>query len=43
MVERACQQNLPTAPPTYDAELAEALAEIIWNTLHLEPMRSSWR
>src|ERR1700752_2000544 len=38
MVERACQQNLPTAPPSYDAELAASMAEIIWNTLYLKPM-----
>lgn len=36
MVERACQQNLPTAPDSYDAELAATLAEIIWATLYLE-------
>jgi TetR/AcrR family transcriptional regulator, ethionamide resistance regulator len=36
MVERACQQNLPTAPESYDAELATTLAEIIWNTLYLK-------
>jgi len=38
MVERTCQQNLPTAPASYDAELAATLAEIIWNTLYLEPI-----
>jgi AcrR family transcriptional regulator len=38
MVERACQQNLPTAPNSYDAELAATISEIIWNTLYLEPM-----
>jgi TetR/AcrR family transcriptional regulator, ethionamide resistance regulator len=37
MVERACQQNLPAAPESYDAELAATLAEIIWNTLYLKP------
>jgi TetR/AcrR family transcriptional regulator, ethionamide resistance regulator len=36
MVERACQQNLPTEPTSYDAELATSLAEIIWNTLYLK-------
>lgn len=36
MVERACQQNLPTAPESYDTELAATLAEIIWATLYLE-------
>jgi len=38
MVERACQQNLPTAGASYDAELAATLAEIIWGTLYLKPM-----
>jgi AcrR family transcriptional regulator len=41
MVERACQQNLPTAPRTYDAELAESLAQIIWGALYLEPIPPS--
>jgi AcrR family transcriptional regulator len=36
MVERTCQQNLPTEPASYDAELATSLAEIIWNTLYLK-------
>ena len=36
MVERACQQNLPAEPASYDAELAATLAEIIWNTLYLK-------
>ncbi len=36
MVERACRQNLPGAPKSYDAELAATLAEIIWATLYLE-------
>jgi TetR/AcrR family transcriptional regulator, ethionamide resistance regulator len=36
MVERTCQQNLPTEPDSYDAELATTLAEIIWNTLYLK-------
>jgi AcrR family transcriptional regulator len=36
MVERTCQQNLPTEPDSYDAELAKTLAEIIWNTLYLK-------
>ncbi len=38
MVERACHQNLPTAPDSYDAELAEALAQIIWGSLYLAAM-----
>jgi TetR/AcrR family transcriptional regulator, ethionamide resistance regulator len=37
MVERACQQNLPTKPPVYDAELAATLAEIVWGALYLKP------
>jgi AcrR family transcriptional regulator len=41
MVERACQQNLPTAPDSYDAELAEALAQIIWSSLYLKAMPPS--
>jgi TetR/AcrR family transcriptional regulator, ethionamide resistance regulator len=36
MVERTCQQNLPTEPASYDTELATTLAEIIWNTLYLK-------
>jgi len=36
MVERACQQNLPVRPRDYDAELAAALAEIVWGALYLE-------
>jgi len=41
MVERACHQNLPTAPPSYDAELAASMAEIIWGTLYLKPISAS--
>jgi TetR/AcrR family transcriptional regulator, ethionamide resistance regulator len=37
MVERTCQQNLPGAPDSNDAELAATLAEIIWATLYLKP------
>ena len=37
MVERSCQQNLPTNPPTYDAELATTLTEIVWGALYLKP------
>jgi TetR/AcrR family transcriptional regulator, ethionamide resistance regulator len=37
MVERSCQQNLPTKPADYDAELATALAEIVWGALYLKP------
>jgi hypothetical protein len=36
MAERACQQNLPGAPDSYDAELATTLAEIVWATLYLK-------
>jgi hypothetical protein len=38
MVERACQQNLPTKPAEYDAELASALTEIVWGALYLAPI-----
>lgn len=38
MVERACHQNLPAAPQSSDAELAEALAQIIWGALYLKAM-----
>ncbi|SOX55114.1 TetR/AcrR family transcriptional regulator [Mycobacterium ahvazicum] len=38
MAERACQQNLPGAPGSYDAELATTLSEIIWATLYLKPL-----
>jgi TetR/AcrR family transcriptional regulator, ethionamide resistance regulator len=41
MVERTCQQNLPTAPATYDAELATALTQIIWGALYLKAIRPS--
>lgn len=40
MVERACQQNLPPNPPAYDAELANALTEIVWGALYLTPIAS---
>jgi len=38
MVERTCQQDLPGAPASHDAELAATLAEIVWNTLYLGPL-----
>jgi TetR/AcrR family transcriptional regulator, ethionamide resistance regulator len=38
MVERACQQNLPTKPAAYDAELATTLTEIVWGALYLTPI-----
>jgi TetR/AcrR family transcriptional regulator, ethionamide resistance regulator len=37
MVERTCQQNLPTKPPDYDTQLAATLAEIVWGALYLKP------
>ena len=37
MVERACQQNLPSRPAAYDAELATTLTEIVWAALYLMP------
>ncbi|OBK19503.1 TetR/AcrR family transcriptional regulator [Mycobacterium asiaticum] len=41
MVERACQQNLPTHPaeadPEYDALLTTTLTEIVWGALYLKP------
>ena len=36
MVERTCQQNLPSRPASYDAELTDVLTEIVWATLYLE-------
>jgi AcrR family transcriptional regulator len=41
MVERACQQNLPTERDSYDAELAATLAEIVWGALYLTPISTS--
>ncbi len=38
MVERACQQNLPTQPASYDVELAGTLTEIVWGALYLVPI-----
>jgi AcrR family transcriptional regulator len=38
MVERACQQNLPTQPAAYDVELAATLTEIVWAALYLVPI-----
>ncbi|WP_395310905.1 TetR/AcrR family transcriptional regulator [Mycobacterium sp. AMU20-3851] len=35
MVERSCQQNLPTRPSSYDAELATTLTQIIRGALYL--------
>lgn len=36
MVERACQQTLPAKPASYDVELAQSLAQIVWGALYLE-------
>ena len=36
MVERVCQQNLPTQPSSYDDELAASLSQIIRGALYLE-------
>jgi AcrR family transcriptional regulator len=36
MVERTCQQTLPGMPPSYDAELAVTLTQIVWGALYLE-------
>ncbi len=41
MVERACQQNLPSSPPEYDAELTTTLTEIAWGALYLAPITRS--
>jgi AcrR family transcriptional regulator len=38
MVERSCHQNLPTAPPSQDGELASALTQIVWGALYLEAL-----
>ena len=35
MVERTCQQNLPSRDAEYDSELATALTEIVWGALYL--------
>lgn len=35
MVERTCQQNLPSRPVSYDAELATTITEIVWAALYL--------
>jgi TetR/AcrR family transcriptional regulator, ethionamide resistance regulator len=36
MVERTCQQNLPSHPPDYDTELVNTLTEIAWGALYLK-------
>ena len=41
MVERTCQQNLPTEPTAYDTELITTLTEIIWAALYLRPTATS--
>jgi len=40
MVERTCQQNLPTQPAAYDTDLATTLTEIVWAALYLKPTKS---
>lgn len=35
MVERSCQQTLPTRDAGYDSELAAALTEIVWGAMYL--------
>lgn len=37
MTERACHQNLPSRPASFDGELAATLTEITWAALYLEP------
>lgn len=37
MVERTCQQNLPSRPTSFDTELADVLTEIVWGALYLAP------
>jgi AcrR family transcriptional regulator len=37
MVERACHQMVRSAPADDDESVIEALTQIIWNTLYLEP------
>jgi AcrR family transcriptional regulator len=41
MVERACQQNLPSSPAGYDAELTTTLTAIAWGALYLAPITRS--
>jgi hypothetical protein len=36
MAERTCQQTLPGAPRSHDAELAATLTQVVWATLYLE-------
>ena len=36
MVERTCQQNLPSKPTSFDAELAGVLTELVWGALYLK-------
>jgi AcrR family transcriptional regulator len=40
VVERTVHQTVRFSPPERDAALAQALAEIVWNTLYLEPAES---
>lgn len=39
MVERTCQQTLPSQPASFDAELADVLTEITWSALYLQPFK----
>jgi hypothetical protein len=41
MVERTCQQNLPTQAAAYDTDLATTLTEIVWAALYLKPTTKS--
>ena len=36
MVERTCQQTLPTRGTDYDSELADVLTQIVWGALYLK-------
>ncbi|ORV42792.1 TetR family transcriptional regulator [Mycolicibacter engbaekii] len=37
MVERVCQQDLPSRDPQHDAEIARTITEIVWGALYLTP------
>ena len=41
MVERTCQQNLPSKPTSFDAELAGVLTELVWGALYLKAPEGS--
>lgn len=38
MVERTCQQSLPSQSASDDAELVDTLTEIVWGALYLRPV-----